>query len=91
MKITVEVDCTPEEARRFFGLPDVVPLQEAVMEQMRSRVAEAAAATSPEALMRLWVPFGPQVPEAMLRAMGGALWPGARPADPPRREGDAPG
>jgi hypothetical protein len=23
MKITIEVDCTPEEARNFMGLPDV--------------------------------------------------------------------
>lgn len=23
MKVTMEVDCTPEEARRFLGLPDV--------------------------------------------------------------------
>lgn len=23
MKVTVEVDCSPEEARRFLGLPDV--------------------------------------------------------------------
>lgn len=23
MKVNVEVDCTPEEARRFLGLPDV--------------------------------------------------------------------
>ena len=23
MKITIEVDCTPEEARNFLGLPDV--------------------------------------------------------------------
>lgn len=23
MKVTVEMDCTPEEARRFLGLPDV--------------------------------------------------------------------
>lgn len=23
MKITVDIDCTPEEARRFLGLPDV--------------------------------------------------------------------
>ena len=31
MKITVNVDCTPEEARSFLGLPDVQPLQAAVM------------------------------------------------------------
>lgn len=23
MKVNVEIDCTPEEARRFMGLPDV--------------------------------------------------------------------
>lgn len=23
MKVTMEVDCTPEEARRFLGLPDI--------------------------------------------------------------------
>ena len=26
MKINVEVDCTPLEARQFFGLPDVQPM-----------------------------------------------------------------
>ena len=25
MKVTVEIDCTPEEVRRLLGLPDVVP------------------------------------------------------------------
>jgi hypothetical protein len=72
MKITMEVDCTPEEARRFFGLPDLAPLQEEALAVLRSRVTEAAAATTPEALARLWMPFLPQVPEAFLRAMGGA-------------------
>jgi hypothetical protein len=37
MKVTVEVDCTPEEARRFLGLPDVVPTQQAVMEKLQQR------------------------------------------------------
>jgi len=23
MKVTIEIDCTPDEARRFMGLPDV--------------------------------------------------------------------
>ena len=72
MKITMEVDCTPEEARRFFGLPDVAPLQEEALAVLRGRVAEAAAATTPEALARLWMPFVPQLPETFLRAMSGA-------------------
>jgi len=28
MKITMNIDCTPDEARAFFGLPDVKPMQE---------------------------------------------------------------
>lgn len=32
MKMTFEVDCTPEEARRFLGLPDVTEANEAYVE-----------------------------------------------------------
>ena len=31
MKVTIEIDCTPDEARVFMGLPDVKPMQAAVM------------------------------------------------------------
>jgi len=34
MKFHVEVDCTPEEARRFLGLPDVTKANEAYMEAL---------------------------------------------------------
>jgi hypothetical protein len=32
MKVNLEVDCTPEEARRFLGLPDVTKANEAYVE-----------------------------------------------------------
>ncbi len=32
MKVNVEFDCTPEEARRFLGLPDVSKANEAYAE-----------------------------------------------------------
>src|SRR5437868_1199614 len=28
MKVNVQIDCTPEEARAFFGLPDLGPMQQ---------------------------------------------------------------
>ena len=34
MKVNVEVDCTPEEARRFLGLPDVSKANEVYVEAM---------------------------------------------------------
>jgi len=36
MKMTVDVDCTPEEARRFLGLPDLTPVHRAYVERMRA-------------------------------------------------------
>jgi hypothetical protein len=44
MKVTVEVDCTPEEARRFLGLPDVVSMQQAAMEKLQQRMESAVEA-----------------------------------------------
>jgi len=34
MKVTMEVDCTPEEARRFLGLPDVTRANEIYVDAM---------------------------------------------------------
>lgn len=60
MKITVNVECTPEEARRFLGLPDVQPLQDAVMQQMQDRVMNSLSAMDPEQLLKTWAPMGLQ-------------------------------
>ena len=38
MKMTIEVDCTPEEARRFMGLPDVSALNDHMVSEMSKRV-----------------------------------------------------
>ena len=60
MKITVNVDCTPEEARTFLGLPDVKPMQDAVMADIEARVKATMSAMEPEALIRTWLPAGVQ-------------------------------
>jgi Family of unknown function (DUF6489) len=56
MKIRLDVDCTPEEARTFLGLPDVKPLQKAMLEEVEERLKANLAAMQPEALMRMWLP-----------------------------------
>ncbi|MBI2256155.1 MAG: hypothetical protein HYU58_16145 [Proteobacteria bacterium] len=58
MKIHVDIDCTPEEARAFFGLPDVAPMQAAVMKEMQDRVLAAMKGTDAETLLKTWVPAG---------------------------------
>ncbi len=60
MKITIDVDCSPEEARTFLGLPDVAPMQAAVMEELGKRMSTGLEAMDPEALMKTWMPLGLQ-------------------------------
>ncbi len=56
MKLHIDVDCTPEEARTFLGLPDVQPMQGALMAQLQERLEANLAATDPEVLFRTWLP-----------------------------------
>jgi hypothetical protein len=63
MKVKIDIDCTPEEARTFFGQPDLGPLQREMMSQMQERMKAAMAGMDPEAMMKAWMP-------------GGAMWAG---------------
>jgi len=58
MKVHVELDMTPEEARTMMGLPDLVPLQKQMLEDMRARMTKAMEAGDMEGLMRAWMPLG---------------------------------
>ncbi|CAA7614039.1 conserved hypothetical protein [Candidatus Terasakiella magnetica] len=60
MKITVDVDCTPEELRTFFGLPDVRPMQDALMKQIQDQMASSLHAMEPETMFKVWLPAGVQ-------------------------------
>ena len=57
MKITVDVDCTPLEARQFMGLPDVEPMQKAAMAEIDKRMMAELERFSPEALFKAWLPI----------------------------------
>ena len=63
MKVSVVVDCTPEEARAFFGLPDVQPMQAAMMDQLQGKMMANIDKFSPESLMQSWFTFDPKMGE----------------------------
>lgn len=54
MKITVDIDCTPQEARQLMGLPDVSDMQDEIVEEMKKRILAGLEATDPQAMMRMW-------------------------------------
>ena len=63
MKVNVEIDCTPLEARQFLGLPDLQPMQTAVMEKLQQQMMANIEKVSPEALMQSWFTFDPKLAE----------------------------
>ncbi len=71
MKITIDIDCTPEEARGFLGLPDVAPMQDAVMAEVQQRLLDNLKAMDPEALFKTWLPAGLQGWEQMQKQFWG--------------------
>lgn len=80
MKVTVNIECTPEEARAFMGLPDVAPLQEKMMEEIEKKMQENIRSLDPETLVKTWLPLTLQSWSEMQKAfwsqMGGAVPPG---------------
>jgi hypothetical protein len=60
MKINIEMDMTPEEARTLMGLPDVSGLHEQMLGEMKKRLKTAMDTSDPEAMMRAWMPMGGQ-------------------------------
>jgi hypothetical protein len=77
MKVTIEVECTPAEARAFLGLPDVTPLNDHLISEMTKRMDANVAMMQPEEIMKAWTGFGlnaqEQFRQLMTAAAGGGL------------------
>ncbi|MDP1630129.1 MAG: DUF6489 family protein [Caulobacter sp.] len=58
MKVTIEIDCDPVEARTFLGLPDVSGLNDHLVGEMKKRMDTNMAALAPEELMKSWMAVG---------------------------------
>ena len=73
MKFTVDVDCTPEEARRFLGLPDLTPVHQAYIDKMQSFVSEGVTPDMVGEMMKSWGPMsdaGMNMWRQMVETMG---------------------
>ena len=56
MKFRIDIDCTPQEARTFLGLPDVETAQKALYGELEARMRAAMERMDPEILLRTWMP-----------------------------------
>lgn len=65
MKVTVNIECTPEEARAFMGLPDVQPMQENLLRELEARLSANIKAMNPESVIKTWLPASLEGAEQM--------------------------
>lgn len=58
MKVNVEIDCTPEEARRFLGLPDVSKANDAYVEAMTKAMKGVGSIEQLQEMAKQIAPMG---------------------------------
>ncbi|MDO7841410.1 DUF6489 family protein [Sphingomonas immobilis] len=58
MKINVDIECTPDEARRVMGLPDFTPLHDKYIETLKDSMNGNVSSEVMENLMKSWAPMG---------------------------------
>ena len=56
MQFQINITCTPEEARKFFGVPDMMPMQQSLLDQLNVHLTDKMKTMAPEDLMQTWVP-----------------------------------
>jgi len=95
MKVTVNIECSPQEARSFFGFPDMQPVHDAMMDELQKRMAEGL---DMDTLMKMWMPNmgAPTQPNAPPNVMAGLnqfqnmFWQAMNAASAPTPSADAP-
>lgn len=58
MKITVDIDCTPEEARRFLGLPDVTRANDVYVDALAKAMKGVGSIDQLQEMARQIAPMG---------------------------------
>jgi hypothetical protein len=58
MDVNLHINLTPVEARQLMGLPDVAPLQTAMLARVEQKMMEQTEKFSPDALFNSWFSGG---------------------------------
>ena len=57
MKVNVEVECTPEEARRAVGLPDLSPILECYVAMVLESMSGTVMPELIDSMVKSWAPM----------------------------------
>jgi hypothetical protein len=65
MKISIDIEATPDEVREFFGWPPIQPLQQELIRVMQENMNKGVAGFEPLSLMKSLFPMPMQVGRAI--------------------------
>ena len=85
MKIQIDMEMTPEEARTLMGLPDLTALNQEMVGEVAKRMKAALDTSDPQAMLRAWMPMGGQGFEQFQRFLFESA---RRAAGGPRKDAD---
>ena len=72
MRVTINIDCSPAEARSFLGLPNLEPLNDLLVARVSDQVQSNMDMLDPQQLMNNWFAMGGAMREQFLNAMTSA-------------------
>lgn len=73
MKINIELDLTPEEARELVGLPNISVLHEVFLKAAQGKIAQTANSVDVEPILKTWAGIGGLAQETLGGIMSAAL------------------
>ncbi|MEO1014550.1 MAG: DUF6489 family protein [Pseudomonadota bacterium] len=74
MQININIECSPEEARAFLGMPNVEPLNQMIVAEMTKRAKEnMETLADPERLVQQWIEMSGKGLDAFQGLMGAAM------------------
>jgi hypothetical protein len=57
MNVKINIECSPEEARRFMGLPDLTSVHEAYVKNLTDAMTKGLSPDMVDAMMKSWAPM----------------------------------
>jgi hypothetical protein len=73
MKVSIEIDLTPEEARALLGMPNMTAIQDVFIGMAKDKLEKTSNLVDVEPLLKTWTGLGGVATDAFGAIVGAAL------------------
>jgi hypothetical protein len=86
MKVSIEIDLTPEEARSLLGMPNMTAIQDVFVDMAKDKLEKTSSLVDLEPMLKTWTGIGGAATDVFGALVGAALK-AATPDTPPKPAG----